>query len=81
MTHVVHTEVIESLGNLNLLLGIKESIGKLFTLTKCALDNLETRNIAQEIGDANIVAIGVPGCGGVGVLTSLDASEAGVVTV
>lgn len=33
MTHVVNTEIVQGLGNLDLLLGIEEGIGKLFTLT------------------------------------------------
>lgn len=79
MTHVVHTELIESLGDLDLLLGVEEGIGKLLTLTQSRLDDLETGNVAQEIGDADVVAVGVAGGGGVGVLTSLNASETFVV--
>lgn len=41
MTHVVHTEVIESLGNLDLLGGIEESVGELLSLTQSRLNNLE----------------------------------------
>ena len=33
VTHVVNSEIIQSLGDLNLLLGIEEGIGKLFSLT------------------------------------------------
>lgn len=77
MTHVVNTKLIESLGNLDLLLGVKESIGELLTLTKGTLNDLETGNIAQEVGHANIVAVRVAG-GRVGVLASLNAGEAGV---
>jgi hypothetical protein len=79
MTHVVHTEVIEGLGDLNLLLGIEESVGELLTLTQSRLNDLEAGDIAQEIGDANVVAVGVAGGGGVGVLTGLNASESVVV--
>lgn len=75
MTHVVHTEVIQSLGDFNLLLGIKEGIGELLTLTQGRLNDLETRDIAQEIGDAHVVAIRVAGGGGVGVLAGFNASE------
>lgn len=78
MTHVVHTKVIESLGDLNLLLSIKEGVGKLLALTQSTLDNLETGDIAQEIGDADIVTVRVAGSGGVRVLAGLDTSEAGV---
>lgn len=51
MTHVVNTEIIQSLGNLNLLLGIEEGIGELFTLSQSALNDLEIRHIAQEVAD------------------------------
>ena len=81
MTHVVHTDDIESLGNLNLLGGIEESVGELLSLTQGRFDNLEARDIAKEIGDASVVAVGVAGCGGVGVLASFNANETRVVTV
>jgi hypothetical protein len=81
MTHVVHTEVIESPGDLDLLLGIEESVGKLLTLTQSRLDDLEAGDVAEEIGDANIVAVRVAGGRGVGVLAGLNASEAGVLAV
>ena len=80
MTHVVNTEIIQSLGNFDLLLGVEESVGELLTLTQSTLDDLEARDVAQEVGDTNVVAIGVPRDGGVGVLASLDGSEAGVFT-
>jgi hypothetical protein len=51
VTHVVNAEIIQSLGNLNLLLGVEESIGKLFTLSQRTLNDLETRYIAQEVAD------------------------------
>lgn len=79
MTHVVNTKLIKGFGDFNLLLSIKKGIGELFTLSQCALNNLKTGDIAQEIGDAGVVAIGIPcGCG-VRVLTSLDGGEAVVV--
>ena len=78
MTHVVDTKVIQSLGDLNLLLGVKEGVGELFTFTKGTLNDLETRDIAQEVGHADVVAVRVAGHGRVGVLTGLDGSEAGV---
>jgi len=79
MTHVVNTKLIKGFGDFNLLLGIKKGIGELFTLSQCALYNLKTGDIAQEIGDAGVVAVGIPrGCG-VRVLTSLDGGEAIVV--
>ena len=77
-THVVNTKVIESLGDLNLLLGVKEGVGELLTLTEGTLDDLEPRDIAQEVGNSSIVAVRVTSAGGVRVLTSLDAGEAGV---
>jgi hypothetical protein len=81
MTHVVHTEVIESFGDLDLLLGIEESVGELLTLTQSRLDDLEAGDVAEEIGDAYIVAVRVAGGRGVGVLAGLNASEAGVLAV
>jgi len=80
MTHVVNTEVIQSPGNLNLLLGVKEGIGELLTLTQSALDDLEAGDIAQEVGNTDVVAIRVAGGSRVRVLAGLDASEAGVFT-
>lgn len=49
VTHVVNTEIIESLGNLDLLLGVEECIGELLALSQGALNDLEIRNIAQEV--------------------------------
>lgn len=80
MTHVVHTKVIESLGDLNLLLGIKKGVGELLALTQGTLDNLKPGDIAQEVGHADIVAVRVAGSGGVRVLTGLDTSEAGMLS-
>lgn len=77
MTHVVHTEIIQSLGDLNLLLGVEESIGELLTLTEGGFNDLESRDIAQEVGDTDAVAVGVTG--GVRVVASLYSSEAGVI--
>lgn len=51
MTHVVHTEVVQRLGDLNLLLSIEEGIGELFALTQSTLDNLEVGDIAQEVAN------------------------------
>lgn len=78
ITHVVGTKVIQSLGDLNLLLGIKKGVGELLALTQGALNNLEARDIAEEVGDADVVAVGVAGCW-VGVLASLNANETGVI--
>ena len=46
MTHIVNPKIIQSLSDLNLLLGIKESISELFTLSQCALNDLEIRHVA-----------------------------------
>lgn len=51
VTHIIDTKVIQSLSNLDLLLGIKEGIGKLLSLSQSTLDNLEIRYIAQEVAD------------------------------
>lgn len=59
MTHIVNTKVVEGPGDLDLLFGIEESVGELLTLTQGTLDNLETGDIAQEIGDTDVVAVGV----------------------
>lgn len=79
MTHVVHTKVIEGLGNLNLLLCIEKSVGELLALTQGTLNNLKSGDIAQEIGYADIVTVWVARSGGVRILTGLDSSEAGVI--
>jgi hypothetical protein len=78
MTHVVNTKVIQSLGYLDLLLGVEEGVGELFTFTKGTLNDLETRDIAQEVGHADVVAVRVARSRRVRVLTCLDGSEAGV---
>jgi hypothetical protein len=80
MTHVVNTKVVEGPGNLNLLLGIEESVGELLALTQSTLDNLETGDIAQEVGHTDVVAVRVAGSRGVRVLAGLDTSEAFVVS-
>ena len=80
MTHVVDTKLVEGLGDLNLLLGVKESVGELLTLTERTLDDLEAGDIAEKVGHADVVAIGVARSGGVRVLAGLDGREAGVFT-
>jgi hypothetical protein len=60
MTHVVNTKVIQSFGDLNLLFGVKKRIGELFTLSQSTLNNLKSRDIAQEISDAGVVSIRIP---------------------
>lgn len=49
MTHIVNTKIIQGLGNFNLLGSVEESIGKLFTLSQSTLNDLEVRDIAQEV--------------------------------
>lgn len=80
MTHVVNTKVVQGLGDFDLLLGVEESVGELLSLTKSTLNDLEAGDIAQEVGNTDVVAVGVAGSGGVGVLASLNAGETGVVT-
>jgi hypothetical protein len=53
-THVVDTKVIQCLGNLNLLGSVEKSVGELLALTESGLNDLETRDIAQEIGDTAV---------------------------
>lgn len=79
MTHVVNTKVIKSLGDLNLLLGIKKGVGELLALTQGTLNDLKPGNIAQEVGHSDIVTVWIARSGRVRVLTGLDTSEAGVV--
>lgn len=79
VTHIVDTEVIEGLGDLNLLLGVEEGVGELLTLTESTLDDLEAGDIAQEVGHTGIVAVGVASDGGVRVLTALDGRKVSVV--
>jgi len=75
MTHIVDTKLIQGLGDLDLLLGIKESVGELLALTKGALNDLEARDIAQEVGDTSVVAVRVTG-GRARVLAGPDSSVA-----
>lgn len=77
-THVVDTKLIQSLGNLNLLLGIKKGIGELLTLTQSALDDLKARNVAQEVGHSSVMAVRVTRSSRVRVLTGFDTSKPGV---
>lgn len=79
MTHVVNTKVIESLGDLNLLFGIKKGVGELLAFTQCTLNDLKPGDIAQEVGHSDIVTVWIARSGRVRVLTGLDTSEAGVV--
>lgn len=70
MTHIVDTEIIQRLGNLNLLRSVEEGVGKLLALSQSALDNLETRHVAQEVADGLIWVRSV----NVGVCLGLEAS-------
>ena len=54
MTHVVNTKVIEGLGYLNLLGGVEECVRKLLSFTECGLDDLEARDIAQEVTNTGV---------------------------
>lgn len=74
MTHVVHTKLIKSFGNFDLLLCIKKGIGELFTFSQRALNNLEAGDIAQEIGDTGIMAVRISRSR-MGVLASLNCSK------
>jgi hypothetical protein len=51
VTNVVNAEIIQSLGDLDLLLRVKKGIGELFTLSQSTLDDLEIRYVAQEVAD------------------------------
>lgn len=70
VSYVVNTELVQSLSNLNLLSSIKESVGELFTLAQCALNNLEAGYIAQEVANWLVwacsvwmrVRLGLDGC-------------------
>lgn len=75
MTHIVNTELVQSLGDFNLLLGVEKGVGELLALSQGAFNNLEAGDIAQEIGDADIVAVGIPGRR-VRVLAGLDGGKA-----
>jgi hypothetical protein len=49
--HIVHSEFIESLCDFDLLCRVKEGIRKLLSLSQGALDDLESRDIAQKVAD------------------------------
>lgn len=75
MTHIVNTKVIQSLGNLNLLLSVEKGIGELLTLPQSTLDNLESGDVAQEVSDTGVVTVRVPVCGRERVLARSDGGE------
>ena len=72
-SYIVCTKLIQCLGDFDLLLGVEECIGKLFSFSQCALDNLEAGDIAivvanRLIGISSLWCRGrVGGCGGDGV--------------
>lgn len=66
---VVDAEVIEGLGNLDLGLGVEEGVGELLAFSQGALDDLEARDIAEEVAHG---LVGIRGAGGVGVLVGLS---------
>jgi hypothetical protein len=74
VTHVVNAEIIQSLGDLDLLLRVEKRIGELFTLSQSALDDLEIRYIAQEVADRLVWVRAVR----MGVGLGLDGGEARV---
>jgi hypothetical protein len=51
MTHIINTKIIQSLCDLNLLLGSEKSSSELLALAQCRLNDLEVSNIAQEVTD------------------------------
>ncbi len=74
MTHIVNTEIIQSLGDLNLLLGVEESVCKLLALSQSTLNDPEARYIAQEVADRLVWVISVR----MGVRLGLDSGKAWV---
>jgi hypothetical protein len=74
VTHVVNAEIIQSLGDLDLLLRVEKGICKLFTLSQSTLDDLEIRYVAQEVADRLVWVRAVRMRVGLG----LDGGEAGV---
>lgn len=56
-TNVINTEIVEGLGDLNLLGGVEEGIGKLLALSQRALDDLERVDVAEKVRDG---LVGVP---------------------
>jgi hypothetical protein len=75
VTHVVNTKIVQSLGDLNLLLGVEEGIGKLLTLSQSTLNDLEIGYVAQEVANGLIWVCSVR----MGVGLGLDGGEARMV--
>lgn len=46
---MIHTEIIQRLGNLDFLGGIEEGTSELFALAQCALNDFEDGDIAEEV--------------------------------
>ena len=74
VTHIVNSKIIQRLSNFNLLLSVEEGIGKLFTFSQCALNDLEIRHIAQKVANGLVWVRSV----GMGVGLGLDGGEAWV---
>jgi hypothetical protein len=55
--HIIHSELIQSLSNLNFLLRIEEGVCELLSLSQGALYDLEPRDIAQKVANR---LVGIP---------------------
>lgn len=55
--HIVDPEIVQSLGDLNLLSSIEEGTGELLALSKGTLNNLEVRHIAWEVAHTGVRVI------------------------
>ena len=75
VTHIIRSKVIQSPCNLNLLLGIKKSIGKLLPFSKGALNNLKAGDVAEEVADGLVWISGVR----MWVLSGVNTSVAGMI--
>ena len=75
MTHIINTKIVQCLSNLNFFSGVKESIGKLLSLTQCALNDLEIRDIAQKVAHSRVGVAPV----NVGILSGSNSSETFVI--
>lgn len=51
VTHIVGAKFVKGLCDLNLLLGVEESIGKLLSFSERAFNDLETGDIAEKVAD------------------------------
>lgn len=70
---VVDTKVVQSLGNLDLGLGVKEGRGKLLSLSQSGLDELELGHVRKEIGGVGSVRISL-----LAGVTDLDSNVGGL---